>query len=242
MRFTPGVPPDGGSGGRLVRKATRPAPASSASRSIDTSPALTGDATAACACPRVPSGGRRVNACGSASSTFRKTARPAAASRPARSCEASWASAGLKETARPAANPHVFATFMRMSGPRQSPRATHSWRNVQRPRLLSASHSLVRRNEARKTFGLPLASCRRACPVGHAHSQPVGGGTEPPALMTDTAKAAQAASARSLDELFARQDAQFQRSLASLCAECVGLAGPDISIEVPALPPETQSD
>jgi len=64
----------------------------------------------------------------------------------------------------------------------------------------------------------------------------VAGLTEPPAPVP-------APSAKiSLDELFARQDAQFQRSLASLCAECVGLAGPDISIEVPALPPETQSD
>ncbi len=67
--------------------------------------------------------------------------------------------------------------------------------------------------------------------------------TAPPALMMETAKTVPAPSARiSLDELYARQDALFQRSLASLCAECVGLAGPDMSIEVPALPPETQKD
>jgi hypothetical protein len=67
--------------------------------------------------------------------------------------------------------------------------------------------------------------------------------TEPAAVKAHPAKAIPAPSARiSLDELYARQDVLFQRSLASLCAECVGLAGPDISIEVPALPPETPSD
>src|SRR5829696_2516585 len=57
----------------------------------------------------------------------------------------------------------------------------------------------------------------------------IAGLTEPPAVMADRAKAVPAPSARiSLDELYARQDVLFQRSLASLCAECVGLAGPDI--------------
>jgi hypothetical protein len=95
----------------------------------------------------------------------------------------------------------------------------------------------------RLVLTLVLACSLLASAMAQEAPMRIAGLTEPPALMADTTKAVQAASARmSLDELFARQDAQFQRSLASLCAECVGLTGPDISIEVPALPPETQSD
>ena len=88
----------------------------------------------------------------------------------------------------------------------------------------------------RLVLTLVLACSLLASAMAKEAPMRIAGLTEPPAPVP-------APSAKiSLDELFARQDAQFQRSLASLCAECVGLAGPDISIEVPALPPETQSD
>jgi hypothetical protein len=169
VRFALGAPPDGGSLRRLSRRVTRPAPASSDWRSIDASPALTSNTTAPRACSPVPSGRRRVNACGSASSTFRKTARPAAASSPARSCEASWASAGIKETARPAANPHVLVRSLCMSSPSRSPRVTHSWRNVQRPRSLSARNRRSAGHRFRHETVI-LTSVRRARAYRGAHS------------------------------------------------------------------------
>src|SRR5215217_3521572 len=61
---------------------------------------------------------RRANACGSASRTFSKTSRPAAASRFARSSEASWASAGPpRRNARPTAALATGATSLRIVTP-----------------------------------------------------------------------------------------------------------------------------